>query len=65
MVREKEVRNGVLNELERGQIDLEYIKKNSSSENSWVLIQLPKGSSGSFITQGILNWNRQNTSGVC
>lgn len=27
MVREKEVRNGVLNELERGQIDLEYIKK--------------------------------------
>lgn len=45
----------VLNELDRGLIDLEYIFKSSRGENSWVLIQLPEGSSGSFITQGILN----------
>lgn len=30
-------------------------KKKSSSENNWVLIQLPRGSSGSFIIPGILN----------
>lgn len=55
IVREKGVHKGVLNELERGLIDLEYIFKSSRGENSWVLMQLPEGSSGNFITQGILN----------